>query len=917
MNLITTTLIAYSFLLIFSTNLSGVSLSEEQIINLGRKLERAGNYKNALELYERYQSENSFSQKIDDRIKIIKPMADRDTRSENVEKITYKQTDSQPVSYLRPNREERKIYSSPKKIYAIQVLTTKSAYRKSAEREKRRFENLGLNCYLKEGNWLYLRCNPSENRDDLESGIDILERARKGYFVVTDENVPINNYNQSTSSTQNREPASRVREERRVEPKKEETQPQSQPQEEVIINKTVTSADENPNNNRNPLLMNPRDRINSRPDINRNPRDITENGRDDTDLKNERLHLLKGGKSKFNIADGYKALNSKQLSKAKEIFSDILKYNDKDIDASFGYALAFMNEGDWIKAYITLGKVIDSTDREDIHKTYKSINYNMNLKEGWKNVGTNPDKAIAYFQKAGEVEMTSDVSEGLAYAFNNNKEFDRAIPEAKKLYMKKRDYKSANLLVEAYLKADKPDKAREFFESLEPAFQANMEYNPKRDELILEAKKLIDEEHYHQAKSILRELYLMFPTNLKVLLYFAKVYQEEGKFKNALEYYRTVLSKDEMNLDALMGITEIYIATEKYDEALQTLSTLKDNNVQNAEKMINDVKLKLYLKDGNSKEAIVLAKEMLLEDPTNVKLYVILGDLNVEQKRNRDAYFYYGRAFQLSPDSFDVRMKLLNLLLEQNLFDQTQTLLSKFDGFQLVGEQRTILRDFYIKFYKKYTAVSLEEKDYEFALKGAKAGLQMEPDDTFFIESAGWAGLNSKQYNDAIFYFSKILAKDPENYTIRYGMGLAYVNLKQFNKAREYFKYAEKSSDVDLLYKVAEIYKDTGYKKDSYRVIKLIEELGRRSISTGKIPAKSVEASPTFTDAPSAVSTTNSQRDSMNTFNPFIVGGSGANYSPPKVIEPVPETQRIPSALPSVVPQPDQIEVKKKSGSWF
>ena len=232
------------------------------------------------------------------------------------------------------------------------------------------------------------------------------------------------------------------------------------------------------------------------------------------------------------------------------------------------------------------------------------------------------------------------------------------------------------------------------------------------------------------------------------------------------------------------------------------------------------------------------------------------------------------------------------------------------------------MRDFYLKFYKKYTAYLLEEKDYGLALKAAKSGLKMEPEDSFFIESAGWAGLNSKKYNDAIFYFSKILAKDPKNWTIRYGMGLAYVNLKQFSKAKEYFKSAEASNDVDLLYKIAEIYKDTGYKKDSYRVIKLIEELGARKLAKvkkrKKVPKqKAKKGSITDILVPSS-SQDASQVDELNTFNPFIIDDS--EYQVPSVVPiretPVQSTQ----SVSNVAPQTSDIEIKKKNGissKWF
>ena len=638
----------------------------------------------------------------------------------------------------------------------------------------------------------------------------------------------------------------------------------------------------------------------------------------------QRKKKLKELKSKFTLGDGYKALNTKELAKAKKIFGDILKYSPKDIDANFGYALVFMNEGDWTKAYIILKGIIDLTNRKDIHKTFKSVKYNMYLKKGWKNVAKHPKKSIEYFRKAQSIKNTIDVAEGLAYAYQNDDQPEKAIPELLRLFKERHDFKTANLIIETYLKTKQEDKAKEFFNSLSPSFQANMKYNPKRAELLAKVKKYYENGLYRKAKSLLKELYLMFPTNMKVLLYFAKVYEAEKKYKNALEYYRTVLSKDPADKDSLMGVARIYAATKKYEQALSIIQQLLEDNSTDKQlkDMEKDIRLKMYVKNNDKKKAVELAKELLLDDPTNTKLYVLLGDISVEEGRNRDAYFYFGRAFQLSPNDFEIRMKLLNLLLEQNLFDQTQTLLSKFKGFKLTSEEKVKLRDFYLKFYKKYTAYLLEEKDYGLALKAAKSGLKMEPEDSFFIESAGWAGLNSKKYNDAIFYFSKILAKDPKNWTIRYGMGLAYVNLKQFSKAKEYFKSAEASNDVDLLYKIAEIYKDTGYKKDSYRVIKLIEELGARKLAKVKkrkkvSKQKAKKGSMTDILVPSS-SQDASQVDELNTFNPFIIDDS--EYQVPSVV-PIRETpvQSTQSVL-NVAPQTSDIEIKKKNGissKWF
>jgi len=1001
MKRIITTLTVYIFLLTFSSNnLFAVSLFEKQILNFGKSYEKDGEYAKALGLYQNYQKNNDFSKDIADRIDFVRPKA----------KEMAKQKASRKK---RASRRRREASSRIKTIYTIQLLTTNLQYINSAKRHKRNIERrYGFTCYLKEGKYLYLRCQDSERRSDLNDDISLLEDGNEDFFVVKLRKrvkevppepiepqepitpiappkpivpvpLPINDVKKDKEKTDSlnsfkkeleslkkqlkllrEEKAKREQVEKDAKIKKEsdlikkqlkllkeEKAKRDQIEKDAKIKKASDLIKKKENNETNNSVKKPvkvikvpkalitpkkdsslqkttdkepkkahkkparkpkplskpatnssnkakKDKdevLSKRPKKKKNPLLMNPSKR----KKNGKNSISKKTSSKYTVSQGYKALNDKQNELCKKIFSDILKYNPKNIDAAFGYALAFMNDGNWVKAYITLKKVVHLTDRADIKKTFKGIKYNMYLKKGWKNVATSPDKSIEFFKKAQEVKDSSDISEGLAYAYSNNKELDKAIPEMEKLFQAKQNVKNANMLIKTYLKEKQVKKARIFFDSLDPIFQANMTYNPKRAELLAEAKKFLENKQYRQTKNLLRELYLMYPTNLTVLLYFAKVYEAEKEFKNSLEYYKTILAKEPKNKESLMGVSRIFIAKKEYSKALDILLKLEDvKEDKEVQSVIQETKLQLYLKNNNYKEALSLSKKMLMADPTKVKLYVILGDINVQMQNERDAYFYYGRAFQIEPADFDIRMKLLNLLLEQKLFDQTQTLLGKFKGFPLSSSQQQRLRDFYINFYKKYTSTSLQEKDYVYALKGAKSGLQMEPEDTFFIESAGWAALNSKKYSDAIYYFGKIIAKTPKNYTIHYGIGLAYVNLKQFNKAKQSFKTAEASSDSDLLFKVAEIYKDTGFKKDSYRVIKLIEELGRRSIShSNTMPIKEQQSAQMTVPPPNS----NSRTDKMDTYNPFL-----SNFNNPK-----------PPVQHKMI-QPEIATPKKKnSNQWF
>jgi tetratricopeptide (TPR) repeat protein len=261
-------------------------------------------------------------------------------------------------------------------------------------------------------------------------------------------------------------------------------------------------------------------------------------------------------------------------------------------------------------------------------------------------------------------------------------------------------------------------------------------------------------------------------------------------------------------------------------------------------------------------------------------------------------------------------MSLLNLLLEQKLFDQIQTILEQFKNYDLTPAQRTELKNFYKKYYKTYTATSLQDKDYKYALMGAKAGLQMMPNDLGLMESGGWAALNGGQYPDAVYFFSKIIAQKPDAYSQMYGLGLAYVNMKEMEKAKVAFKDAEKTPDRDLLYKIAGIYKDIGLKKDAYRVIKMLEKSSQKpKPSAAPAPASNEPTEEELSVAPPPKDPVpeagDSQRDNLNTFNPFLSEVEKPPPPPPPVQKPKPEPK------PNIEPMQQAEPVKKKSGRWF
>jgi tetratricopeptide (TPR) repeat protein len=1038
MNRKITTLIVFFFLAIYSSSsANAVDLYEQQLLNLGKMYEKKGDLVNAYHTYQNLLKENPESDDAKLRLRKIKPFL----KNAKKDLSSTKRRSTPPAKERRtPKRRDRE---SGDKYYAVQFLTTSPSYRRQAQRKLRKLESYGLECYLKEGRYLYLRCNPVKDKRDLDEALDIAEDRGLDHFVVSDSNPTLKNRGrEEPKSEPKKEPENsrkapsedrranrgeRVtpptesdsrrpsRPDRPVAPTREAPKPsrevsrvpnfsEEKPSKPIERAKPLPRAEKREAEEKLPLNRPPvkeeepkrklspkekmleelrkkreagqREGLNLPPEKEKKPqrelspkekmleelrkkrggqgkppRKLSPKEKMLEDLRKKREGKGKppgGGKSalkpslkpatpasslspeekrrklskllkrpktkakassKFTLKEGYDALNGKNMNKAKEVFSDLIKFNPEDEGAVFGLALVFMNEGDWTKAYITLKPVAKKTKRKDIKETFVGITYNMYLKKGWKNVASRPDQSVKFFQEAQKIKDSSDISEGLSYAFNNNNESGKAIPHVMAVYKKKRDFKSAKMMVETYLKAEKKKEAEEFFYSLEPAYQANMKYNPKKQKAIDKVKKLIEEEKYREARGILRELYLLYPTDLDVLYSLGKVYESEKRYKKAIEYYRTVLSSEEGHKDALFSLSQIYMDQGKNEEAYKVLKELQKNKVK-VEKYIDEVRLRMYLANDENKKAMELAKSLLLDNPTSVKLHTTLGELSEKMNQKREAYFYYARAYQMAPDDFKVRMKLLELLLEQKLFDQVQTVLGQFEGFPLKKSQKEELKDFYKQYYKTYTAVSLEDEDYEYALKAAKAGLQMMPDDMGLMESAGWAALNSKKYPEAVYYFSKIIAKEPDAYSQKYGLGLAYVNMKQMDKAKAAFKGAEATSDKELLYKIAGIYKDIGLKKDAYRVVKMLER-GVPKASPKKKKKKNPEeldTKPVLSSAPSPEAEEEENKDSMDTYNPFL-------QDPPKEI-PLVQPINDPEPLPEQ-PTLNENPVKKKSGRWF
>ena len=187
------------------------------------------------------------------------------------------------------------------------------------------------------------------------------------------------------------------------------------------------------------------------------------------------------------------------------------------------------------------------------------------------------------------------------------------------------------------------------------------------------------------------------PLNREVIIELGNLYERTGNLEKAVAQIREAASLFPQDVDIMLRSAEIHMMIEKYDEAKESLRQITEIEPANikARRILGDI----YIKEGNKEKAwaeyIPLLDEILLEDNYDdaikllatfrdidpletgkrlVSLYMQLGDqlqafrelcsigeVFIEQGKQKEALNCYREALKISPDDDSVRTRVIEL----------------------------------------------------------------------------------------------------------------------------------------------------------------------------------------------------------------------------------------------------------------
>jgi tetratricopeptide (TPR) repeat protein len=187
------------------------------------------------------------------------------------------------------------------------------------------------------------------------------------------------------------------------------------------------------------------------------------------------------------------------------------------------------------------------------------------------------------------------------------------------------------------------------------------------------------------------------PLNREVIIELGNLYERTGNLEKAVAQIREAASLFPQDVDIMLRSAEIHMMIEKYDEAKESLRQITEIEPANikARRILGDI----YIKEGNKEKAwaeyIPLLDEILLEDNYDdaikllatfrdidpletgkrlVSLYMQLGDqlqafrelcsigeVFIEQGKQKEALNCYREALKISPDDDSVKTRVIEL----------------------------------------------------------------------------------------------------------------------------------------------------------------------------------------------------------------------------------------------------------------
>ncbi|KIL48054.1 tetratricopeptide repeat protein [Jeotgalibacillus campisalis] len=227
-------------------------------------------------------------------------------------------------------------------------------------------------------------------------------------------------------------------------------------------------------------------------------------------------------------------------------------------------------------------------------------------------------------------------------------------------------------------------------------------------------------------------------------------YSAGGAFEESLPYYESAL-KDSREINTLFGYGFTAFQAAHYRTAIEILSEIIENDPDYHSAYL--LLAKACEHDDQLEEALETAQKGLKVDPFNKELFLYAGKLSLKKGSEKNAESYLRQAIAIDPNFLEAALLLNRLLIKQEKADEILEVISLVEN---AGESDP---QFHWDAAKAFEWL----EEFEKASDEYSQAYVVYNDHIDFLEDYGLFLLEESRLSEAQKVFSKLAEKDPTN----------------------------------------------------------------------------------------------------------------------------------------------------------
>ncbi len=242
------------------------------------------------------------------------------------------------------------------------------------------------------------------------------------------------------------------------------------------------------------------------------------------------------------------------------------------------------------------------------------------------------------------------------------------------------------------------------------------------------------------------------------------------RIPEAQENFNKAYELDPKNTEVISQLTTLTFNNHQFQKAIDFAQ--KCNNCENSPRILG--MSYYYLEDYGKAEKYL--KEALAKNDKDAEASYTLGLTYLELDNEKSAISQYQKAVELEPTRNQWLYELGLIYYNQNDFKNS---LKYFDLAANNGYYKSN------DFYENYGFAQIYSGDSENGIKTLNIVMERKPNNKELLNNIAHACYDTKKYNEALDYFTKILNLNPKDATTLYMAGMTFQKLGQKDKRPE------------------------------------------------------------------------------------------------------------------------------------